>query len=66
MGDVDAGERAFLIADLRGYTRFTQEQGNAAAARLASAACELANRNLTRAEWKKYLGSRSYKTTCPA
>src|SRR5918912_1325170 len=28
--------RTFLIADLRGYTRFTQEQGDEAAARLAA------------------------------
>ena len=28
-------ERAFLIADVRGYTRFTRERGDAAAARLA-------------------------------
>lgn len=32
----DASVRTFLIADIRGYTRFTQEQGDEAAARLAS------------------------------
>ncbi len=29
-------ERAFLIADVRGYTSFTRERGDAEAARLAS------------------------------
>ena len=29
--------RTFLIADVRGYTRYTQERGDEAAARLASA-----------------------------
>ncbi len=33
---VDADVRVFLIADIRGYTRFTQERGDAAAAELAS------------------------------
>lgn len=32
----------FLIADIRGYTRFTQERGDAAAARLAARFAELA------------------------
>ena len=35
-------ERTFLIADIRGYTRFTQERGDAAAARLAKRFAELA------------------------
>ncbi len=43
---LDAGsgvaERTFLIADIRGYTRFTRERGDAAAARLAQAFAELA------------------------
>ena len=34
--------RTFLIADVRGYTRFTQERGDDAAASLASAFAELA------------------------
>jgi WD40 repeat protein/class 3 adenylate cyclase len=40
--DVGPVERAFLIADVRGYTRFTLEQGDAAAARLAKRFAELA------------------------
>lgn len=35
-------ERVFLIADVRGYTRFTREHGDAEAARLASRFAELA------------------------
>src|SRR5436190_10188913 len=31
-----SGLRTFLIADIRGYTRFTQEHGDEAAARLAA------------------------------
>ena len=34
--------RTFLIADVRGYTRFTQEHGDEAAARLAATFAELA------------------------
>ncbi|HVG88126.1 MAG TPA: hypothetical protein VM823_04075, partial [Gaiellales bacterium] len=34
--------RTFLIADVRGYTRFTQEQGDEAAARLAARFAEVA------------------------
>lgn len=34
-GDATAVERTFLIADVRGYTRFTRERGDAEAARLA-------------------------------
>src|SRR5262245_63089223 len=37
-----AGERTFLIADVRGYTRFTRERGDAAAARLAQSFAGLA------------------------
>ena len=33
----EAGIRTFLIADVRGYTRYTQEYGDEAAARLAAA-----------------------------
>jgi ABC-type transport system substrate-binding protein/class 3 adenylate cyclase len=33
--ETGAGVRTFLIADVRGYTRYTQEQGDEAAARLA-------------------------------
>ena len=36
-------------------------------ARMAEAACELAGRNLTQAEWDTYLGALGpYRTTCPA
>ena len=33
---VEAGIKTFLIADVRGYTRFTSERGDEAAARLAT------------------------------
>jgi WD40 repeat protein/class 3 adenylate cyclase len=46
LGARDAGPvttvRTFLIADVRGYTRFTREQGDAEAARLAQKFAELA------------------------
>ena len=35
-------ERAFLIADVRGYTSFTRERGDAEAARLATRLAEVA------------------------
>lgn len=38
----DASVRTFLIADVRGYTRFTQEHGDEEAGRLAGAFAELA------------------------
>ncbi|HEX7310060.1 MAG TPA: ABC transporter substrate-binding protein [Gaiellaceae bacterium] len=41
MGAGDAPVRTFLIADIRGYTRYTQEHGDEAAARLASAFAEI-------------------------
>jgi hypothetical protein len=34
-------------------------------ARLATGACTLAGRNLTRAEWATYLGDEPYRRTCP-
>ena len=40
--EAGAVERAFLIADVRGYTRFTREQGDAEAARLAKRFADLA------------------------
>jgi len=40
--EAESVERAFLIADVRGYTRFTREQGDAAAARLATRFAALA------------------------
>jgi WD40 repeat protein/class 3 adenylate cyclase len=42
MAAVKAGIKTFLIADVRGYTRFTQERGDEAAARLATRFAELA------------------------
>src|SRR2546423_1178832 len=41
-GARDTAVRTFLIADVRGYTRFTLEHGDEAAARLASAFAQLA------------------------
>jgi class 3 adenylate cyclase len=38
----EAGVRTFLIADVRGYTRFTDERGDEAAARLARRFADLA------------------------
>ena len=32
---------------------------------LAAAACELAGRNMTRAEWATYMADQSYRRTCP-
>jgi WD40 repeat protein len=29
-------------------------------------ACQIANRNLTRAEWRQYLGDLAYDRTCPS
>ncbi len=40
---MEAGVFTFLIADVRGYTRFTQEHGDEAAARLAGAFAEIAH-----------------------
>src|SRR5215831_16155238 len=42
MSAVEAGIKTFLIADVRGYTRFTQQRGDEAAARLATRFAELA------------------------
>src|SRR5581483_11308501 len=39
---MSAPERTFLIADVRGYTRYTREHGDAAAARLAGVFAEFA------------------------
>src|SRR5438132_5055084 len=36
MGGVDATVRTFLLADFRGYTRFTREHGDEAASELAT------------------------------
>jgi WD40 repeat protein len=33
---------------------------------LQGRACHIANRNLTRQEWREYLGVRPYQKTCPA
>ncbi|HJQ75470.1 MAG TPA: AAA family ATPase, partial [Gaiellaceae bacterium] len=42
MATVEVGIKTFLIADVRGYTRFTHERGDEAAARLATRFAELA------------------------
>jgi WD40 repeat protein/class 3 adenylate cyclase len=42
MAAVEAGIKTFLIADVRGYTRYTNERGDEAAARLATRFAELA------------------------
>ena len=41
VGKSEAGIRTFLIADVRGYTRYTQQYGDEAAARLAAAFAEI-------------------------
>src|SRR6266700_1972282 len=41
-GDTSAEIRTFLIADVRGYTLFTQERGDEAAAKLASKFAQIA------------------------
>jgi WD40 repeat protein/class 3 adenylate cyclase len=41
-GEGAVGERTFLIADIRGYTRFTREHGDEEAARLAQSFAALA------------------------
>src|SRR3954470_2808483 len=43
---VEAGIKTFLIADVRGYTRFTNERGDEAAARLATRFAELARETI--------------------
>jgi len=43
-----SGIKAFLIADIRGYTAFTQERGDEAAARLATKFAELARAEIER------------------
>jgi class 3 adenylate cyclase len=50
-GELDAdqaGVRTFLIADIRGYTRFTQEHGDEAASVLAAGFAELVRSRLRR------------------
>jgi basic membrane lipoprotein Med (substrate-binding protein (PBP1-ABC) superfamily)/class 3 adenylate cyclase len=42
-----AGLRTFLIADVRGYTRFTEERGDEEAVKLAARFAELARRGIT-------------------
>jgi YVTN family beta-propeller protein len=45
-----AAVRTFLIADIRGYTRFTQEHGDEAAAQLASTFAEIVGNAVTEHE----------------
>jgi len=47
VGGGDAPVRTFLIADIRGYTRFTQEHGDEAAARLASTFADVVGTTVT-------------------
>jgi class 3 adenylate cyclase/WD40 repeat protein len=42
MAAADGGIKTFLIADVRGYTRFTQQRGDEAAARLATRFADVA------------------------
>jgi len=46
MTAVEAAIKTFLIADVRGYTRFTSERGDEAAARLATRFAELARETI--------------------
>jgi WD40 repeat protein/class 3 adenylate cyclase len=46
MATVESGIKTFLIADVRGYTRFTQERGDEAAARLATRFAEFARETI--------------------
>ncbi len=45
-GSLAPSVRTFLIADVRGYTRFTQERGDEEAGRLAAAFAELARQTI--------------------
>jgi class 3 adenylate cyclase len=45
-GDGGSEIKVFLIADVRGYSRFTQERGNEAAARLAASFAAVARRGV--------------------
>src|SRR6266540_3805654 len=49
MAEQDAGIKTFLIADVRGYTAFTEDRGDEAAARLATRFGELARVSLENA-----------------
>ncbi len=53
--------RTFLIADVRGYTRFTLEQGDAAAARLSSRLAGIA-RELVSAHEGEVIELRTWET----
>ena len=44
--DTSGGVRSFLIADVRGYTRFTHEHGDEEAARLAARFAQLARKGI--------------------
>jgi class 3 adenylate cyclase len=45
-GGAASSLRTFLIADVRGYTRYTQEHGDEEAARLAARFAELARQGI--------------------
>ena len=55
--------RTFLLADVRGYARFTQEHGDAAAARLAQRFATLA-RELVEAQGGRVLELRGDEALC--
>ena len=54
-----AGIRTFLIADVRGYTLFTQERGDEAAAKLAARFAEIAREDSMRDEVRPWRQARS-------
>jgi basic membrane protein A len=47
-GDASSSIRSFLIADVRGYTRYTQERGDDAGARVAAEFAKLARQEIKR------------------
>jgi basic membrane protein A len=47
-GNASSSVRSFLIADVRGYTRYTQERGDDAGARVAARFAELARQEIER------------------
>jgi WD40 repeat protein len=55
----------FLLADTISTNNAVQ-LWDVGAASLARRACQIANRNMTREEWRQYLGDLPYQKTCPA
>ena len=64
MAAVEAGIKTFLIADVRGYTRFTQERGDEAAARLATRFAELAREASRRAAGRSSSSAATRRSRC--